>query len=288
MICFYFPDQVHDCHLEGEATKPLKSSNIPAPSIENGNNSTVPLLCSVHITGVRSCTRQSIARPQRSFDVIKELVKDGFETAPCHVAKSWSHPSPWKGLVPPRTWWHKGENPVCSTLPQTLHPKITSPKTTSSLPSLWNVTQNLCVYLLPWGWRAGVFSLFVSLLFLRWPKCCFWCWVYYFFQAWRVTLNISTLKRNCKKWHHRIIFFLLLTEAVPGLAAATEENRCLYLEEILGIFTTPSLSLSHSKGTKREAGQLRHVAEIQLPSGWSWLRGLKSFQLPWLSSHMVN
>ncbi|XP_048178348.1 uncharacterized protein LOC125335098 [Corvus hawaiiensis] len=95
-------DMVHDCHLEGKATKPLKSSNIPAPYIENGNNSTVPLLCSVHITGVRSYKRQSTARPRRSFDVIKELVKDGFETAPCRgkILES----SPWKGLVPPRTW----------------------------------------------------------------------------------------------------------------------------------------------------------------------------------------
>lgn len=55
---------------------------------------------------------------------------------------------------------------------------------------------------------------------------------------------------------------MLLTEVVAGLAAATEENMCLCLEEILGIFRTPSLSLSHSKGTKREAilqeGQLRY------------------------------
>lgn len=64
------------------------------------------------------------------------------------------------------------------------------------------------------------------------------------------------------------LIFLLLPEAVPGLAA---ENMCPCLEEILEIFTTPSLSLSHSKGTKREAilqeGQLEHMAEVQPPPG---------------------
>lgn len=66
------------------------------------------------------------------------------------------HPCPWKDFVPPRTWWHQGENLVCSTPPQTLHPKITS-----HLPCLWNVTPKpLCSP--PW--------CFQSLLFL----CCSW------------------------------------------------------------------------------------------------------------------
>lgn len=88
----------HYCHLEGKATKALKSSKTPAPSVENGNNSPVPLLCCVHITAVRSHTRL------RLFDVIKELVQDGLETASHHLAKSWSHPCPSKGFVPPGTW----------------------------------------------------------------------------------------------------------------------------------------------------------------------------------------
>lgn len=60
---------------------------------------------------------------------------------------------------------------------------------------------------------------------------------------------------------------------------------CLCVEEMLGIFTAPCLSLSPSKGTKREAilqeGQLELVGEVQPPSGWSWFRGLKPFQIPW-------
>lgn len=99
--------------------------------------------------------------------------------------KSWSHPSPWKLLILLRTRWHEGEDPVYSIVPQTSvwsHPIIVSHGSPFCIPSV-KITQSYCICLLPWGGTTGVFSLFVSLLFLR-LFCFNWKHSHISFQSW--------------------------------------------------------------------------------------------------------
>lgn len=165
--------------------------------------------------------------------------------------KSWSHPSTWKLLILLRTQWREGEDPVYSIVPQTSvwsHPIIVSPGSPFCIRSL-KITQSYCIYLLPWGGTTDVFSLFVSLLFLRlfcfsWKHSHISFWsqllndvtgVGDFLQAWRVAVTSSPLPfwKVTKNGIIGLLLFLL-TKGAPGQAAVIEERVCLYLEEVMG------------------------------------------------------
>lgn len=125
---------------------------------------------------------------------------------------------------------------------------------------LLNITESYCICRLLWGRKTSV-SLFL---------CCFWDYNgnihafpfskvssvmllllgLAFFSGLKSNSNfkyIPILKRDCKNGIKGSFF--LLTKAVPVLAADIKQSKCLYLEEIMGIFKKQPLSWSHSRET---------------------------------------